>query len=62
MATRDGVPTEDMRISVWPYSLTCTWLLCLRKVLLEYMLVHLREMFEDVEVYRWKVIREYHAA
>ena len=28
----------------------------------EYMLSHLQELFEDVEVYRWKVVREYHTA
>ena len=28
----------------------------------EVILTHLREVFEDVDVYRWKVVREYHAA
>ena len=28
----------------------------------EYMLTHLQEFFEDVEVYWWKAVREYHAA
>ena len=27
-----------------------------------HMLVHLQELFEDVEVYQWKSVREYHAA
>ena len=27
-----------------------------------YMLTHLRQIFEDVEVYRWRSVREYHAA
>ena len=26
------------------------------------MLTHLRELFEDVDVYGWKVVQEYHAA
>ena len=28
----------------------------------EYMLSHLQELFEDVEVYGWKSVKEYHAA
>ena len=28
----------------------------------ECMLGHLRELFEDVDVYGWKVVREYHAS
>ena len=28
----------------------------------EYMLGHLQELFEDVEVYGWKAVREHHAA
>ena len=27
-----------------------------------YMLVHLQQLMEDVEVYEWKIVREYHAA
>ena len=27
-----------------------------------HMLVHLRQIFEDVEVYGWKLVCEYHAA
>ena len=27
----------------------------------EWMLSHLRELFNDVDVYRWRVVREYHA-
>ena len=28
----------------------------------EYMLTHLQELFEDVNVCGWKAVREYHAA
>ena len=28
----------------------------------EYMLSHLQKLFEDVEVYGWKAVREYHTA
>ena len=28
----------------------------------KHMLVHLQELMEDVEVYMWRIVREYHAA
>ena len=28
----------------------------------KYMLVHLQELMEDVEVYVWRIVMEYHAA
>ena len=28
----------------------------------EYMYVHLQELMEDIEVYVWRVVKEYHAA
>ena len=28
----------------------------------EFLLVHLHELMEDVEVYGWRIVKDYHAA
>ena len=53
-----------MRRCLWHLSQKDTWGLWPRRgpQIREVMLTHLKELFEDVDVYGWKGVREYQAA